>query len=325
MTPDQLERLSSRHAERHQAILVKLLLMLMGLWRPYRSWYDEDLVRAQAARSATLVELAGSQTYLLAREYVKQVSSARDGRYRDMAAPPRTVPYQRTAVPLEVYSRPAEQYRYARSLGEPQESAVQAATDRLESLATMDLSLARRAGSSEAMKSLSIERFRRVIHPELAKGGTCGLCVAASTRVYYVGELLPIHDGCHCDVAEVGARFDPAELLNGVDLGRLYGDAGSTAAEDLKRTRYRVDEHGELGAVLVPENHRESTGHRSNRTKKVVTPVPVGPDQWAAELRTLERSLTRLRGRAAGGEDLAGPIQYQADRVALLRARIAAS
>ena len=47
--------------------------------------------------------------------------------------------------------------------------------------------------------------------------------------------------------------YDPADELNAVDLSQLYRDSGGTSGAHLKRTRYQVDEHGELGPVLVPK------------------------------------------------------------------------
>ena len=41
-------------------------------------------------------------------------------------------------------------------------------------------------------EKLDIRAYRRVIHPELSKGGTCGLCIAASDRIYFVDDLLAL-------------------------------------------------------------------------------------------------------------------------------------
>jgi hypothetical protein len=48
------------------------------------------------------------------------------------------------------------------------------------------------------------------------------------------------------------AKFDP-QSINDVDFGKIYSDAGSTAAEDLRATRYKIDQHGEIGPVIRPE------------------------------------------------------------------------
>lgn len=115
--------------------------------------------------------------------------------------------------------------------------------------------------------------YRRVIRPERSRTGTCGLCIAASTRVYQVKELAPIHANCKCTSVPMTSDMDPADTLNRSDIediltedeegnvrvlqfGRqelddLYEAAGdSTAAAALKRVRVFLTTHGELGPVL---------------------------------------------------------------------------
>lgn len=321
--PEVLERVSDRASARHDAIVLRLVRLLLGLWRPFDGWYDGDLVTARSARSASLVEAASAQTFLLAREYVRQLEML-DG--RPAPALTRAEPtYPRTnTTALDVYTRPAEQYRYAASQGETPEAALEAATERVEKTATMDLAASRRDGYDDALRAAGRTTYRRVLHPERSKGGACGLCVAASTNVYTVGELLPIHDGCNCGVAASAPGADPADVLNGIDLKALYALAGSTGADDLANVRYRVDEHGELGPVLHRDGDRESAAHRRNRRAKA-QPIEPGPQQWAAELDTLQRSLERLAARAAAGADVATPLQWQQDRVAQLTRRLAAA
>ena len=121
----------------------------------------------------------------------------------------------------------------------------------------MDTALARREAAHGQMElSTEIIGYRRVIRPELSKSGTCGLCVAASDREYKRGDLLPLHDRCKCIVLPIIADIDPGVRLNQDDLDRLKADAGSNSAKDLKRTRYRVDEHGEIGPYLLARHHR---------------------------------------------------------------------
>jgi hypothetical protein len=139
-------------------------------------------------------------------------------------------------------------------------------SQRIAAVADLDMQLADRAQShrflTEHADQLNITGQRRVIHPELSKGGTCGLCIAASDRVYHPGELRPIHGHCECTTLPIVDGRDPGAGLNGLDLKTLYGNAGnSTSAAALKRTRYKIDEHGELGPVLTERStvpHREA-------------------------------------------------------------------
>ena len=86
-------------------------------------------------------------------------------------------------------------------------------------------------------------------------GVTCGLCLVASDRLYRTSELMPLHQGCNCTVAEVTSREDLGVQLNGLSLQDLYDAAGGTGREGLQRVRYRVEQHGELGPVLVNAEH----------------------------------------------------------------------
>lgn len=154
---------------------------------------------------------------------------------------------------------------------------VDAALDRAGSVADLDSLLTVRAQSLKVMTSdKRITNWRRVIHPELSKGGTCGLCIAASDRLYGKTEPLPIHALCKCSTMQVYNHADPGSVLNGMDLTKLYKDAGGTAAAKLKATRYQVDEHGELGPVLSRDgqpfrNARTAAGD-TNKTQRAKSP-----------------------------------------------------
>lgn len=162
----------------------------------------------------------------------------------------------------EVFKRPAVTFRYVEA-GASQSDPAQAAGLRIDTLVDDNLMLAQRKAAQDVIaNAVDLDRgtkiigYRRVIHPELSRSKTtCGLCIAASDRLYYVKELMPIHTRCHCDVAAVTEDADPAAELNAVDLGQLYKlakDRGSYDRSALSNVRYMVDEHGELGPVLKP-------------------------------------------------------------------------
>lgn len=158
-----------------------------------------------------------------------------------------------------IFERPAETFRYLRSIDDP--TAAEQSQLRIATLVDDNLMLAQRFAQQEVLaqavdldkKGPKIIGYRRVIHPELSRTGTCGMCIAASTRIYYVEELLPLHTHCKCTVAAVTAEHDPGAHMNDIDLKQIYEHAGGTSAGHLKRTKYQVDEHGELGPVLVPK------------------------------------------------------------------------
>lgn len=154
--------------------------------------------------------------------------------------------------PLEVYERPVAQYRWLISQNMTQPEARDRAAARLSSIADIDMSLGKRWVARETLRRRRIDEYRRV--PMGPK--PCGLCLAASSRVYYRDNLLPIHGGCHCQVLPVTGTADPGLVLSDEQLQDLYQQAGSTYGPDLKQVRYAVREHGEYGPVLTVAGHR---------------------------------------------------------------------
>lgn len=138
---------------------------------------------------------------------------------------------------------------------------------RTERMVNDDLAMANRQASQDAMRASGIKKYRRVLHPELAKyGESCGLCIAASTRIYSVAELMPIHNLCNCETVIVDGAKDPGDQINQEDLGVLYGEAGGTSdGRELKKQRYTVFQHPELGPVLRNANHSQQDIKFSSR------------------------------------------------------------
>ena len=111
--------------------------------------------------------------------------------------------------------------------------------------------------------------FRRVIHPELAEGGTCGACVLAATRMYLRGNLKPMHDGCNCTVLPVTENYDPADDLNtGDGLWDAYAEMDTTDAWAAKQFRFKAKGDGS-GMEMVQERKKsgpaKSKSHRPER------------------------------------------------------------
>ncbi|QIG58680.1 MuF-like minor capsid protein [Gordonia phage DatBoi] len=159
-------------------------------------------------------------------------------------------------LPLEeVFNRPARQYRHLRSVGKSHQEALDSSAERVKIAIETNVVLAEREAESQtlvaAQKSKKILGWRRILHPEKSEGGCCGLCIAAADRTYDVKELRAIHNRCKCDVLPITKSNDPGLELNTEDLRSLYSEAGSTAGTDLKKLRFLVESHGELGPVLV--------------------------------------------------------------------------
>lgn|GEM_PF-6385186 len=238
----------------------------------------------------------------------------------------------------EVFKRPAQQYRYAESNGH---SGRDAADERIDDVIESNLMLAQRLAQQELLAKAAlpppvildngkpyryidyhgkvrysrekskVTGFRRVIHPELSRGGTCGLCIAASDRIYHVHELLPIHDHCNCTIAPVTEDHDPGAALNDLDLSKFYEDAGGNTAAHLKRTRYKIDDHGELGAVLKPKKPYKGKGYRKFQPESNLAKVA------RRNIEPLQSRLDKLR--ASGADEKSAKVQYLKRTIARLQ------
>lgn len=251
MNQSRVVRLVDAHAKRRAGVLaavVRILTRLLGGMST--SWYDDEAVRKFAAEAAGTVQEAQQQVAEVTFEYLTAVLEEMG--LNALARTPDLPGRLREVEPSIEWARPAEQYRYAKSLGKSHEEAQKAAADRAEALLDDDLTLGMQHATVTLLREFpEVTGYRRVIHPELSKSGTCGLCAVAADRVYYVDRLLPVHERCKCGVLPITADWDPGSPLNGDDLERLYKEAGGTAGDKLKRTRFAVEDHSELGPRLV--------------------------------------------------------------------------
>jgi hypothetical protein len=294
---ERIAQMTQRHADQRASIILRLVKLLLGMWGGFDGWYDETLVDGQAARSAQMVDAANARARNLARSYMSSVLT-------EMGAAPEAIgkvidSYPRIGVSsMAAYTRPARQFVYARSQGATIEEARLVATRRVEALATQDVKLADRDEAANVMaaaarntRARKVTAFRRVIHPELSKTGTCGLCLVASQRVYRVGDLLPLHGpSCNCDTLPIVKGDDPGFRLNEDDLKSIYAAAGSTFADDLLNTRITINEHGELGPVLVKQGDNFRTAEDAGRPAYVKpTPASIREAQEAARDEVAEK------------------------------------
>jgi hypothetical protein len=300
-----------------------LIRQLVALWRDFDKYYDGDLVAARAARSATMVDAAADSVRRQTESYLRFTYQQFD----DLAFPSEEEIDQfnddaldRLVNPLDEWNRPAEQFRFAESQGKPRGEAIEIATKRVEELADLDLALAMRNKASNIFKATpKVTGYRRVIHPELSQSGTsCGLCIAASTRVYGKEELLPLHDHCHCTVMPIIGDDDPGDFFNQEDidlLNQLYQAAGGNDAQSLSRTRFKVIHNSELGPYLVEEGSKTKGNLAPGNPRTKIS----RSDSVDAQIKSLTSSLERLLNRQRMGEDVAEPIVWQQDRLRLLK------
>jgi hypothetical protein len=194
-------------------------------------------------------------------------------------------------------------------------SGLDAALDRAASLARTDVTMAMRAQAHQYMTKVKPTPlgWRRMIHPELSAGGTCGLCLAVADRVYQKSDLMPLHDRCHCLPVPVFEGDNHVDTITRDDLQRVYKEAGGTAGALLKRTRYQVNEHGEIGPVLTKRKDK----FRNKRDVKADQAVDKTGTRQALAL--MEKTLPDLRQRAQNDPALRGLLTWTEGRIDSLR------
>ncbi|SKD35337.1 Uncharacterised protein [Mycobacteroides abscessus subsp. massiliense] len=234
----------------------------------------------------------------------------------------------------QIFTRPAVGFRWIESEGGTREDAARESGLRIDTLVDDNLMLAQRLAQAEMiaqavdldnLDKAKITGYRRVIHPEMSRSGACGLCIAAADRIYHVAELLPIHTHCKCTIAAVTAEFDPADELNAADLSQLYTHAGGTSAAHLKRTRYQVDHHGELGPVLVPKKPYKPRDPK----KRAAQPNSPGANRSETKAQIAQRLLPALEQSLAdltanGAAENSPQVVYHRTQIAKLRADLTA-
>lgn len=315
------------YAREHASIVEALIRALLQLWLPFSWWGRPDMVNAAAAASAVHVDAATRRARRLSRAFmIRQLEL--------MQAMPETLPpiidtYERGGTPIvEVYKRPARQLEHRiredrkkveREAGETppwpervSDEQWKTFTDRLTSIVEDDLAATARDEAQKVLWSAPrVVGYRRVIHPEFSKTGTCGLCVVASSRFYTKSELMPLHDKCKCTISPITAKQDLGLRLNREDLDALYKAAGSSYAEDLKRIKVEVREHGELGPILTERGDAFRDVRTVNRTSKrqKFTPFERMNDEarkkmWRAHIATSTRSIDILLDAKARNTNL---------------------
>lgn len=244
-------QLVGAHAAARARLSAAVAAYAVGQVREFDGWYDTAAITVLAERIAARVLAGRRQVAAVTDAYLARVLTLLAGRPVPPAGVVPVTDLRAGVTPAAAYGRVVDLYRYQRSLGVADDEAVDLAAERAAVAADTDLTLAFREQAHKVMLVRSVDGWRRIVHPELSKGGTCGLCIAASDRVYHREDLMPLHARCECTILPVVNGQDPGRTLDGQALAKLYEAAGSTKAADLKRTRFTVHEHGELGPVLA--------------------------------------------------------------------------
>lgn len=243
--------LVERQAAGRDRIGAGAFLAVRRILSNFSAWYVDREVRRMAAEVAGVVRPAQDAAAALTDAYLTTVLDQYDALPRRIQ--PVSLPDEpRGLDPVDVYERVAKEYRYQRSLDLSDAIALERATQRAEVIVQDDVDLGmREAARQRFVDTPNVTGYRRVIHPELSRTGTCGLCAVASDRIYVKSDLMPIHGRCRCEALPIFGEEDPGRAMNAADLRQLYDAAGgTTSGAALKRVRVTVQEHGELGPVL---------------------------------------------------------------------------
>lgn len=270
-----------------------------SLWRQLgpSDWWNDAVTTAVAAQAClqemSMIAAVRSLAVSYADETLRAIGVTPSGGGMDFVLPRQgTDPWYVALRVVDEYRRKAGGSTF-RGTSWPDETDqayesvsewLEDAFARLEATAQADAMTAGNMAAVERYRRCKVLSYRRVIHPELSRTGTCGLCAVAADRWYSTDSLLPLHQNCKCTVAPAGSDEDPGFELNKADLDRIYGEAGGRDRSALSNVRVTSYEHGELGPVLTASDaRRESAGKEWKAPTAALT------------RETMERLLARAR------------------------------
>jgi len=157
-------------------------MLLLERFNNITAWNSTG-VNEFSAFAATIMDGAQSVTARMVDVYVSQILSEISGarvnpKGINITGNLRGVPSR------EVYARPFVEVWSGLKDGLLFDEAKQNGASRLSEIADDDMSLAYREGARKSFAANKITKFRRVVRPELSKGGTCPLCHLASGNTY---------------------------------------------------------------------------------------------------------------------------------------------
>jgi hypothetical protein len=280
-----------------------LLEALVALWVSLSAWHRENVAEF-LAEAIPLVEAA--QRTLADLVAVKVADNATEALGRPVRAPllaDDDVTDLRNGVDAaDVYTRPFVDVWTGLRDGLELDEAVDRGRVRLEGIAEFDMQQAHAEATDKAQRALA-KRDRPTWWERTLQGDeNCALCLAASTVVYTVGELNPIHPGCDCGVEEHWDK--PPKALHPDRLQQAYEAIGvdSTSGDVLRGV---IVKHDELGNVLVTP--------RQKAPERIGTPRSLGFDSLGRD--ELEHQIGVLEGLKKS--------EWRDEQLARYRARLA--
>ena len=262
-------RLSDAQSKRNKSLIEVLVQWLFARWRsdPLTTASIPRLVDDTVERVLETMD----ETRVDADAFLKEALEAEGKKFPQDVSPARDGSYPRKNIlPEDVWERPVSEYRNARNNGDSHQEAMLKTLARVRQLADADVRMANRERAArvyEAASPQGVIGYRRIIHPELSRTGTCGLCLVAADRLYSTKELYPLHDNCKCETLPVTSTSDPGLKLNRDDLDYIYSVAGGNTASKLSNTRIAEYVSGERGPTLARRVEKSRSGLTPNDEK----------------------------------------------------------
>tara|TARA_B110000459_G_scaffold25241_1_gene24221 strand:+ start:4581 stop:6089 length:1509 start_codon:yes stop_codon:yes gene_type:complete len=220
------------------------------------SWRDDDYLRF-VRQITPILSGAKMQAAQASVAFYKSMANLDDQDWQQptISAADLTTQALRNGVTTEqVYRRPFVDVYTALSKGKQMTEAIEAGANRVESLASTEIQLARRNVGLKARNAN--DRIVGYIRT-LTGAENCALCYVASTQRYTRGELMPIHPGCDCGEMPLYGTQDPGQVIDEARLEATHDSIAGrfgVSARDARSVDYRnikIEQNKELGPVLT--------------------------------------------------------------------------
>lgn len=261
-----LEQALARYQLAYGRLQTSTVNQARALWRRFGGPGDGN-VEAFLKTIIPLIEGAQVATARLVAGSFALMARIETGRGVTAAVDPATVTVAATrgVAAAEVYTRPVVTMRKALADGLDFGQAMRLAEERVDQLASTDVSMAQRQATLEVIGADDrITGYRRVL-----TGRSCAFCATASTQRYKRAQLAPLHSRCDCGVAPIFGDTDPGHVINRRLLKDIKSAAKTGGKGDYWRSRHftvaedgsiefppiKVRQHGELGPVLGAADH----------------------------------------------------------------------
>jgi hypothetical protein len=238
----------------------RVLGFVNASWGQLDSWREPDIA-AFAAKVAPVIAGGQRQVASLTDSYIAMLASITlETSVHPVGIPTKAVTDEaiRGVNVVEVFKRTGPTVWAALAGGASIDEAVQQGLQRALVMASTDLQLAKTTASQYALE----RQPRATGYQRVPDDGACDLCLLASTQRYHVGDLMPIHDRCGCDVEPLFADESSGGQVINEDLRSSLEEKGVTVYRgDGEQSFYgtvgdahigvAVEQHGELGPVLT--------------------------------------------------------------------------